>query len=64
MPVLLRRKNMSVYDINDLKLEGMNYIRKVVQKSCDDHEISSVATNITDFIDYLETKTESKETDK
>jgi len=55
---------MSVYDINDLKLEGMNYIRKVVQKSCDDHEISSVATNITDFIDYLETKTESKETDK
>ena len=28
---------MLVYDINDLKLEGMNYIRKVVQKSCDDH---------------------------
>lgn len=55
---------MSVYDINDLKLEGMNYIRKVVQKSCDDYEISSAAANITDFIDYLETKTESKETDK
>lgn len=55
---------MSVYELSELKNKGMNYIRKVVQKSCDDYEISSAAANITDFIDYLETKTESKETDK
>lgn len=55
---------MSVYDIKGLKIEAMNYIRKVVQESGDDHEISSAAIYITDFIDYLETKAENKEADK
>lgn len=49
---------MSIYNIKELKEEGMNYIRKVVQESGDEHEISCTATYVTDFINYLEKKEE------